>query len=152
MLFSICVQDSSSRLPAQRSAQYFQASLPLPRVSWPQRAISMGPQGKKMAGILAEMAPINRAGVVLSQPPMSTTPSKGWQRMVSSVSMDNRLRYNMVVGFMSISPSDITGTSAGNPPACQMPRFTSSARSRRCEWQVLRSLQVLRMPMTGLPR
>ena len=47
-------------------------------------------------------------------------------------------------------PSDITGTSTGKPPACQTPSLTFTARSRRCEWQVLRSLQVLRMPITGL--
>ncbi len=39
----------------------------------------------------------------------------------------------------------------GKPPACQMPRFTSSARILKCVWQGLASLQVLRMAMTGLP-
>ena len=52
---------------------------------------------------------------------------------------------------MNCSLSDITGSSTGNPPACHTPRFTCSARSRRCEWQVLRSLQVLSRAMTGLP-
>ena len=33
-----------------------------------------------------------------------------------------------------------------------MPRFTASARSRRCAWQGLRSLHVLRMATTGLLR
>ena len=57
----------------------------------------------------------------------------------------------MVVGFMYVSPSDSTGISRGKPPACHTPRFTSSARVRRCGWQGFASLQVLRMAMTGLP-
>jgi hypothetical protein len=61
------------------------------------------------------------------------------------------LRYIIVVGFCSTSASVIAGISSGNPPACQTPRFTSSARSRKCEWQWLTSLQVLMIAMTGLP-
>ncbi len=57
----------------------------------------------------------------------------------------------MVVGLTNGSDSDIAGNSTGKPPACQTPRFTSSARARRCAWQELMSLQVLMMPMTGLP-
>ena len=56
----------------------------------------------------------------------------------------------MVDGFTNGSDSDIAGNSIGKPPACSTPRFTSSARSRRCVWQKLMSLQVLMMPMTGL--
>src|SRR5678815_863053 len=41
---------------------------------------------ERCAGTLAETAPISRAGVVLSQPPIRTTPSTGWQRMTSSAS------------------------------------------------------------------
>ncbi len=58
----------------------------------------------------------------------------------------------MVVGFMYVSPRESTGISSGKPPACQTPRFTSSARVRRWAWQGLASLQVLRMAITGLPR
>ena len=57
----------------------------------------------------------------------------------------------MVDGFTNGSASDIAGNSIGKPPACRMPRFTFSARARRCAWQALMSLQVLRMPITGLP-
>ena len=57
----------------------------------------------------------------------------------------------MVVGFMKVSASDIAGSSSGKPPACSTPRFTFSARARRCVWHGLMSLQVLMMPMTGLP-
>ena len=45
----------------------------------------------------------------------------------------------MVVGFTNCSDTDITGSSTGKPPACQTPRFTSSARSRRWVWQGLMS-------------
>ena len=97
------------------------------------------------------IAPISRPGVVLSQPPISTAPSSGWLRNNSSVSIASRLRYSMVDGLTKGSASDIAGSSSGKPPACQTPRFTSSARARRWPWQALMSLQVLMMPMTGLP-
>ena len=58
----------------------------------------------------------------------------------------------MVVGFTNGSDSDSAGSSMGNPPAWRTPRFTSSARERRWAWQALMSLQVLTMPITGLPR
>ena len=45
-----------------------------------------------IAGTSAEVAPISRAGVVLSHPPMRTTPSIGWQRMTSSASMASMFR------------------------------------------------------------
>ena len=34
---------------------------------------------------------------------------------------------------LASSPTDSAGSSTGYPPACQTPRFTASARSRRCE-------------------
>ena len=91
------------------------------------------------------------AGVVLSQPPISTTPSTGWERSSSSVSIARKLRYIMLVGLVICSPTLMAGSSTGKPPACQTPRFTSSARWRMWEWQVLVSDQVLTMPITGLP-
>ena len=57
----------------------------------------------------------------------------------------------MVVGLTKVSASDIAGSSTGKPPACSTPRFTFSARERKCAWHGLMSLQVLMMPMTGLP-
>jgi hypothetical protein len=56
-----------------------------------------------------------------------------------------------VLGFMNVSPSVKTGISIGKPPACQMPRFTSSARILKWVWHGLASLQVFRIAMTGLP-
>jgi len=56
------------------------------------------------------------------------------------------------VGFWNGSDRLIAGSSTGNPPADQIPRFTSSARCRKWVWQGLMSLQVLMIPITGLPR
>ncbi len=91
------------------------------------------------------------AGVVLSQPPISTAPSAGCERSSSSVSIARKLRYSIVVGFWNGSDSDIAGNSTGKPPACQTPRFTSSTRCLKCVWQGLMSLHVLMIAITGLP-
>jgi hypothetical protein len=56
-----------------------------------------------------------------------------------------------VVGLTKFSDSDSAGSSMGNPPACHTPRFTSSTRTRKWEWQGLISLQVLMIAITGLP-
>ena len=66
-----------------------------------------------MAGMSALAAPMSCAGVVLSQPHSSTTPSSGLARMDSSTSMAIRLRNSMVVGRMNISPSEMVGNSSG---------------------------------------
>ena len=57
----------------------------------------------------------------------------------------------MVDGLTNGSDSDIAGSSTGKPPACQMPRFTSSARTRKWAWHWLMSDQVLMIATTGLP-
>ena len=57
----------------------------------------------------------------------------------------------MVVGFISISPSEMVQNSSGNPPASHTPRLTASATWRKCALQLLSSLQELQMPITGLP-
>ena len=67
----------SVMVPARRSSQYLKASEPEPSV-WPRdMPRSIGPAGRKMAGRSALVAPSSIAGVVLSQPPISTTPSTG---------------------------------------------------------------------------
>jgi hypothetical protein len=77
----------------------------------------MGPPEMPMVGMSTLAAPISSAGVVLSQPMSSTTPSMGFARMLSSTSIEARLRNNIAVGRSCVSPSDITGNSSGNPPA-----------------------------------
>ena len=91
------------------------------------------------------------AGVVLSQLHNSTTPSIGLARRVSSTSIAIKLRYSIADGFMNSSPSEIVGNSSGNPPSSSTPRLTASANSRRFALQLLRSLQLFAMPITGLP-
>ena len=62
------------------------------------------------------------AGTVLSQPPISTTASIGWARIISSVSMAMRLRNIMLVGLRKTSPSDTVGNGRGRAPAASTPR------------------------------
>src|ERR1700683_3175461 len=57
----------------------------------------------------------------------------------------------MGLAFIYISVMENAGISIGNPPACQTPFLTDSARSRRCRWQGLISLQVFTMAITGRP-
>ncbi|KAG0735629.1 hypothetical protein G6F68_016268 [Rhizopus microsporus] len=79
-----------------------------------------------MAGTPAEAAPISWAGTVLSQPPISTTASMGCARIISSVSMDMRLRKYMLVGCEKLSCTEMVGKSIGRPPASITPRLTAS--------------------------
>ena len=74
---SISAHCWSLTLPARFSAQYFHTSEPLPSGSSRQLPRSIGPAGMKIAGRFMLIAPISKAGVVLSQPPMSTAPSTG---------------------------------------------------------------------------
>ncbi len=104
-----------------------------------------------MVGRSTLAAPISKAGVVLSQPVSSTTPSIGLARIDSSTSMLARLRNNMAVGRRFDSPSDMAGNSTGKPPASSTPRLTASARSRKWPLQGVSSDQVLQMPITGRP-
>src|SRR5262245_9397299 len=112
---------------------------------------SIGPPVTMIAGTSALAAPISMAGVVLSQPERSTTPSKGRLRMHSSTSIDIRFRKSNVVGFMRGSESEITGNSSGNPPARQTPRLTCSATDLRCALQFVASLHEFAIPITGRP-
>ena len=69
------------------------------------------------------------AGTVLSQPPISTTASMGWARIISSVSIAIRLRYIMLVGLRNTSPSEMVGKARGRAPAASTPRETASTSS-----------------------
>jgi len=111
----------------------------------------MGPPDTSSVGRSTLAAPIRQAGVVLSQPASSTTPSIGCERIDASTSMLARLRNSMVVGRIRGSDRDVTGNSSGKPPASSTPRLTCSARPRRWPLQGVNSDQVLQMPITGLP-
>ncbi len=90
-----------------------------------------------MAGIFADAAPINCAGTVLSQPPISTTASIGWARIISSVSIDIRLRRYMLVGCEKLSWMEMVGKSIGKPPASITPRLTASINCGALPWHGL---------------
>jgi hypothetical protein len=93
-----CMHDSASWnsstviLPARRSSDIDQTLVPEPMSCPRYLPDSIGPPETKMVGMSTLAAPINMEGVVLSQPPSSTTPSSGLARMVSSASMLARLR------------------------------------------------------------
>lgn len=93
----------------------------------------MGPVAREMTGLLAEILPINCAGMVLSQPPIMTPflksvaqmiltrasrshASKGCALTISSVSMAIRFRRYMLVGAVNISCKLIVGKSMASPP------------------------------------
>ena len=111
--------------------------------------VSIGPVTSWIAGTSALAAAMSWAGTVLSQPPISTTASSGWARIISSVSIAMRLRKSMVVGCMKGSPSEIVGKVNGSPPAAVTPRSTASIRAGTVPWQLTRPLAVFTMPMTG---
>jgi hypothetical protein len=98
----------------------------------------MGPATSITAGRPADTAPMSCAGTVLSQPPISTTASIGCARIISSVSIDIRLRYFRLVGLRNTSPSEIVGKAIGSPPAASTPRRTASSRSGKWRWQLLK--------------
>ena len=91
--------------------------------------MSIGPPGTTSAGISTEDAAIKRDGMVLSQPPRSTTPSIGLARIISSVAIAAILRHNIAVGRTRVSPSETAGIFSGTPPASQIPFFTYSITS-----------------------
>jgi hypothetical protein len=92
MPLSMSFHCPSVMLPASFSAQYFQTSAPEPSTLPAQLPRSIGPAGTKMKGRPALQAPMIRAGVDLSQPPSSTAPSSGWERIDSSASIARKLR------------------------------------------------------------
>ena len=84
--------------PAFNSSCSRQTAVPEPMISprwWPD---SIGPPETTIAGTSQLAAPISSAGVVLSQPTSSTTPSIGLARIDSSTSMLARLRNSIAVG------------------------------------------------------
>ena len=114
------------------SAQNLLQSVQAPRRSPLYLEVIIGPPTNWTAGRLAETAPINWAGMVLSQPPIRTTASIGWALIISSVSIDIRLRYFMLVGFRKISPREMVGNSRGKAPLAITPRLTASRSSGKC--------------------
>ena len=124
-------KSSSVISPVLTMASNFQTWVPDPMRSPRYTPFSIGPPDKASVGTPQLAAPMRRAGVVLSQPTRSTTPSIGLARIDSSTSMLTKLRNSMAVGRINVSPVEVTGNSRGNPPASKTPRFTFSANSRK---------------------
>ena len=127
----------SSISPALYFAQKRRQSVQAPKRSPSNGLVIIGPVISAITGTSALAAPINWAGKVLSQPPMTTAASIGWARIISSTSMLIKLRYIKLVGFKNVSPSEMVGKSIGRPPAASTPRFTASTSSGIWRWQAL---------------
>ena len=102
-----------------------------------------------IAGMSAEIAPISSAGMVLSQPPISTTASSGSALIISSTSIAIRLRSSIEVGNENASCSDTVGNTNGSAPAMRTPREIASATCGAVLWHGLKSEAVDRMPTIG---
>ena len=117
------IHDSASRTsfpvtsPLTKASESCQVKVPEPTFLPFQYPLSIGPPGTTIVGKSTLQAPIIVEGVVLSQPVSKTTPSIGLARILSSVSILAKFLHNIVVGFINVSPSDMTGNSRGNPPA-----------------------------------
>ncbi len=71
------MKPSSSIAPVASSSRAFHTIVPEPVRSPLCQPLSIGPTDNAIAGILTVAAAIRQAGVVLSQPIVSTTPSSG---------------------------------------------------------------------------
>ena len=104
-------------VPARTSSVSRQTSVPQPSGSPRKVPVSIGPPGTTTAGRSTDAAAISSDGIVLSQPPSSTTPSIGLARSISSVAIAAMFRHSIAVGRTWVSPSDTTGRFSGIPPA-----------------------------------
>ncbi|GAA4773673.1 hypothetical protein GCM10025784_21620 [Citricoccus nitrophenolicus] len=146
---SSAAQAPSSSSPTRRCSHSGHTSSTVNSRFAPKQETGRGPAATTMAGTPALSAPMIWAGMVLSQPPSSTTPSMGEARTISSTSMDIRLRRYMDEGRENGSEREIVGNSRGRPPAARTPALTSAASSPSPALQGLSSLAVLAMPITG---
>jgi hypothetical protein len=100
---------------------------------------------------------IAAAGMVLSQPESTTTPSKEWPRtnssMVSAIQSRETSEARMP-GVPMLMPSETTMVlpSIGVPPAARTPSLTACARSRRCMLHGVTSEKVLTTAISGFSR
>ena len=137
--------------PARTSSPKRHTSVPQPNAAPRKWPVSIGPPGSTTAGMSTEAAAISSAGMVLSQPPSSTTPSTGLPRSISSIDIAARLRHSIAVGRIWVSPGDITGRFSGMPPASYTPCLTLVATSSRWALHGVRSDAVLAMAICGRP-
>ena len=153
-------KSSAARVPARTSSLSRQTSVPQPS-AWPRKVpFSIGPPGITTAGRSTLAAAISSDGMVLSQPPSSTSPSIGLARNISSMAIAAMFRHSMAVGRTLVSPSETTGRFSGMPPASYTPCLTASATSLRWALHGVRSEAVFAIaicarpsnPLDGTPR
>ncbi len=145
------MKSSFDRVPARTSSDRRHTSVPQPSGRPRNVPVSIGPPGTTTAGRSTDAAAISSDGIVLSQPPSSTTPSIGLARSISSVAIAAMLRQSIAVGRTFVSPSETTGRFSGTPPAAQTPCWTLSATSFRWLLHGVRSEAVLAMAICGRP-
>ena len=126
-------------VPPRTSSLSRQTSVPQPSGTPRKVPVSIGPPGTTTAGRSTDAAAISSDGMVLSQPPSSTTPSIGLARSISSVAIAAMFRQSMAVGRTCVSPSETTGRFSGIPPASRTPSRTDSATSLRWALHGVRS-------------
>ena len=148
---SDAMKAASGSWPARTCSLSLHTSVPQPSGCPRNVPVSIGPPGTTTAGRSTDAAAISSEGMVLSQPPSSTTPSTGLARSISSVAIAAMLRQSIAVGLTSVSPSETTGRFIGTPPASQTPCLTLSATSFRCELHGARSEAVFAIAMCGRP-
>ena len=118
------MNSSSSMSPAASSFLAFHLMVPDPALSPFQYPFIIGPDERHIAGISTVAAAINSAGVVLSHPIVSTTPSIGYPKRTSTNPKYWRLRSNAAVGRLPVSWIGCTGNSMGMPPFSLIPSRT----------------------------
>ena len=112
---------SDDRVPARTSSLSRQTSVPQPSACPRKVPFNIGPPEITTAGRSTLAAAISSAGIVLSQPPSSTSPSIGLARNISSIAIAAMFRQSMAVGRTRVSPSETTGRFSGTPPASYTP-------------------------------
>ena len=151
------IADSDSRnaasdsVPARTSSLSRHTSVPQPSGVPRNVPVSIGPPGTTTAGRFTDAAAMSSEGIVLSQPPSSTTPSMGLARSISSVAIAAMFRHSIDVGRTCVSPRDTTGRFSGTPPASQTPFLTAAAMSSRWLLHGVRSDAVLAIAICGRP-
>ena len=96
---SEATKSASDNSPARTSSESRHTSVPQPSATPRKVPVSIGPPGTTTAGRSTDAAAMSRDGIVLSQPPRSTTPSIGLARSISSIAIAARLRQSIAVGF-----------------------------------------------------
>src|ERR671925_1607720 len=114
---SALMKSASVISPAFTASLNCQTEVPDPTSQPRNLPFNIGPPERQMVGRSQLAAPISSAGVVLSQPTSSTTPSSGLARIDSSTSILARLRNSIAVGRRGVSPRDMAGGDPREAPA-----------------------------------